>query len=151
MFFVFKAEGVHNQAFRRLRCFGPPGEKCKEVKKKSRGEEAKLLSYNRSVRKVCLALTGLAVFLSFFLNFQLFFSTFLLQVFSSFYKPRCLVYKNQKDCTNINITLMATLYHTTCSGLIEKYTCVHGKAKPFSQVRASGNGLKHRIPLCMCT
>lgn len=114
---------------------------------RSKGEKqrwrSKPLSQYRPIRKTCPALTGFALFLSFFLSFQT-------QGFFSFCKPRCLVYKDQRDCTDINIKAMAALYHSTCSGLTDEYTRVHG-TKPFSQVRASGNGLSHRIPLCTCT
>lgn len=51
------------------------------------------------------------------------------QGYFSFYKPRRLVYKDQKDCTDISITLMATLYYITCSGSLDEYTHVHGRAK----------------------
>lgn len=82
-------------------------QRSKEEKQRWR---SKLLSQNRPIRKICPALTRFALFLSFLFSFQT-------QGFSSFYKPRCLVYKDQKDCIDINIKLMATLEHTTCSGL----------------------------------
>lgn len=125
-----------------MKVFGSFKRKMQRRKEEKQRWRSKLSSQNRQIRKICPTLTGLAVLLSFFLSFQT-------QGFYSSYKPRYLVYKDQKDCTDINITLRATLHYTTCSGLIDEYTHVHGRqnpAKPFSQIRASGNGLKHRIP-----
>lgn len=102
-------------------------QRSKEEKQRWR---SRLLPQNRPVRVTCPALTGPAVFLSFFLSFQT-------QGFFPFYKPRCPVCKDQKDCIDINITLMATLYHTTCSGLIDEYTHVHGRAKPSKAILSS--------------
>lgn len=102
---------MYNQAFRRFRWSSR--RKMQSSKEEKQRWRSKLLSWNRPIRKICLALTGLAVVLSFFQTWGFF----------SFYKPRCLVYKAQKDCTDINVTLMATLYHTICSGLRDEYTC----------------------------
>lgn len=116
---------MYNQAFRRFRWSSR--RKMQRSKEEKQRWRSKFLPQNR---EICLGLTGLAVFLSFFLSFQTW-------GFFSFHKPRCLVYKDQKDCTDINVTLMATLYHTTCSGLWDEYTRVHGRAKPSRAILSS--------------
>lgn len=96
------------------------------------------MSQNRPIRKNCPALTGFVLFLSFLLSFQT-------QGSFSSRKSRCLIYKDQKDCTDTNITLMATLYYTTCSGSINECTRVHGRAKP-SKATALKSGLQAMGP-----
>lgn len=118
------------RSFRKWRCFHPSGEKCKKVKEKSRGEETSSCSRTGQSGRFVQSWPGLHFSCLFFLSFQT-------HGFFSFYKPRCLVYKDQRDCTDINIKLMAPLYHSTCSGLTDEYTRVHGTAKPSKAILPS--------------
>lgn len=82
------------------------------------------MSQNRPIRKNCPGLTGLVLFLSFLLSFQT-------QGSFSSCKSRCLIYKDQKDCTD--------------TGSIDEYTRVHGRAKP-SKATALKSGLQAMGP-----
>jgi len=113
----------------RLGYFGLSGERCKEVEKTSRAEEA-LVPENRPVRKIgpVPELTGFAIFLSFSLVFR---------IRAPFHPTN----HNVSSTRQHEHGLMATLYYTACSGLRDEYAHVRRKATPSNAI-ALNSGLQ---------
>lgn len=118
----------------RLRYFGL-SKKDAKCRRKAELKKQALVPKNRPISKICPvpALGGCALFLSFSLVFR---------TGAPSCKPRCLVYKAARAQTSKeSIILMATLYYTACSGLIDEYAHVRRKAKP-SKAIALKSGLQ---------